>query len=420
MRKQSWLRWGIALGLILVPALAAGDTVEKNNGATLSGRIVADRPNAVVLEVESQGIIFRQTIPKSQIKSIQRDKPVVGPAFCLLPVRGTVGSDVTAEGIQAGFTEARAEHADYVILVIDTVGGGGPELAKVLDVMGNNRDLRPIAFVKRAFSAGAAVALACPRLYMATDGIIAASPRSSELSDSALADLLRSACRLGGHSDLWAGALSNSQIELTAGVRNGKKELMLAALATSGSIIKQKGQPLSVGAAEAEATGLSLAAADDTDSLGKALGVGPWHSAGDRAWTAVLAASARRGQHESASRDSRQQAAIDKLQQELDKCNATIHESDEAIGKLKDQWQAESAAIDADYQRTLQVAAGNSEFTLIQARADKQRQAKQKALANRYQPQFARLQQTRELAARHAADLAEKQRQLADSATDER
>ena len=158
--------------LCSAPVLA--DTVVKTNGQRLDGRVIAESADVVTFEVSSGGITFTQRIPRAQIRNLQKEVRE-GPGYCAIPLIGEVGVEITAKALGRALDEARKYKPQYIILVIDSNGGLVGERDKIVGVLRDNQDLKIIAYIKKAYSAAAVIALACPQMYIAPDGAIGAA-----------------------------------------------------------------------------------------------------------------------------------------------------------------------------------------------------------------------------------------------------
>jgi ClpP class serine protease len=160
----------VAFAVASVLATACfGDQLVKNDGSTLTGKVVAEQKDTVTFETYSGGMTLRQKIARAQIKSIARDVRE-GPGYCVLPVVGRIGKDVLARDLEAGLRAARQSNSKYIVLVINSPGGSLGEMSDIVHVIRDNPDLKFIAYVKRAISAAAIVAMACPQIYIAPSG----------------------------------------------------------------------------------------------------------------------------------------------------------------------------------------------------------------------------------------------------------
>ena len=403
MRIQKLAKWILMCLPVLVASWAEADSIIKTNGASVAGTIVEERPDAVVIEVESSGIVFRQTIKRAQIRSIQRDKPLAGPTYCKLPVLGAIGTDCTADALMEGFADAKTSHPQYIVLVIDSPGGDVAEAIRILGLIRQYRDLQPVAYVKRAAGAAMAIALACPRICMAPDATLGPwaqsktdgkrAAKTGQLSGEVTLSAIRAAIAAAGHDGLWVRGMTEPEVELAVVTNDGKPKLVQATRAAGQTIVKRKGKALSLTAADAQASGLSLGSAADVEAVHVPLGLDAWHSAGERAWAAAMG-GAKAAQHsdDGPARDTRHNSAsADAKVRELKDSAAA---ADSAAQKLKAQWKQEADAIEADYQQTIAQAQGSGEYPLIQSRADRVRQRKLDALKRQYQPQIDRYERT--------------------------
>src|SRR5450432_3028887 len=88
-----------------------------------------------------------------------------GATVFRIPIRGTIGTEVTADMVKEALDSARKAKADYVAIYFETPGGQITEMGRIIEVLGKAKDLRLIAQVHQAFSAGAIIALTCSHIY---------------------------------------------------------------------------------------------------------------------------------------------------------------------------------------------------------------------------------------------------------------
>jgi membrane-bound serine protease (ClpP class) len=345
------------------------DTLTKKDGKTFEGRVVAETADSVTFESNSGGITLRQRISRANIRSI-RKQVVEGPGYCVIPIKGMIGNEVTAAAFQAALDEARRAGAEYVILQIDSPGGDVGEKSKILRVLADNRDLKFVAHVRRAISAAAIIAIGCPHIVMAPGASIGATvvfrvgpngtPQNIEEKwESAIRAEERGVAAMGGHSDLWIRGMSEMDLELHVVTGDDGRPRVCEGPAPEGAtVLKKKGQILTVTAAEALAAGLSEATVRDVSEIRELLGVAKWHDAGDAA-ASLMASRTRVQSQETAARNDRVRqlkgdlAEIDaKLQRAADEAKA----AERAILELRNQYQAEVGAMDADYRRDFEAA----------------------------------------------------------------
>src|SRR5436305_1678449 len=82
----------------------------------------SESPTHVTFESDSGGITLRMRVARAQIRSIER-QVVEGTGYCVIPLCGAIGDQVTAAALKAALAEARRAGAEYVILQIDSPGG---------------------------------------------------------------------------------------------------------------------------------------------------------------------------------------------------------------------------------------------------------------------------------------------------------
>src|SRR5687768_11124556 len=164
---------GAAFAFTTIPCLA--DPLTKTNGQPMNGRVISEEKDVVVFESNLGGLVMRQRVPRGQIKDLQKEVRE-GPGYVALPIVGEIGVEVTAESLKRAIAEARRHKAQYIVLSIDSPGGSVQEKEKIVEVIRQNaRDVRFVAYVKRALSAAAIVAMACHEIYVAEDATIGAT-----------------------------------------------------------------------------------------------------------------------------------------------------------------------------------------------------------------------------------------------------
>jgi ATP-dependent protease ClpP protease subunit len=349
---------------------AFADTLRKKDDSTFEG-VVAENGDSVTFESSSGGITLRQKIARAQIRSLEREVRQ-GPGYCAIPITGEIGVEVTADDLKAALAEARRSGAQYVILVIDSPGGSVAEKSRILTVLADNRDLKFVAYVKRAISAAAVIAIACPQITMAADASIGATvvfkvgpdgtPKNIEAKFASVVRAQeRAVAEMGGHSDLWIRGMSEMDLQLYVVNENGHPKLCegpAPADAADAAVIKKKGQILTLTASEALAAGLSEATLADVAGIREVLGLKAWYNAGDSAGQ-LMASRGKLHAEDAAARNDKvsnlkpELADIDaKLKSASDRANAAEAE----IQNLRARYNAEVTQIEADYQRDMEAA----------------------------------------------------------------
>jgi len=205
--------------------------------------------------------------------------------FLLVEVKGTIGKDFTAAKIKAALAEARKAKATAVVLSMDTPGGSVAEAEAIVNLIIQNKDLRFIALVHRALSAGAAITLACKEIYVTETatlgaavsyvpnrrGVPIALPADvAEKYQSAWRAVCRKAADHGGHSSLLAEGMVDPGFAITMRRVNGK---VILERDGKGELVKARGRILTLTAKEAVKCGLAKALVPDVKRLGAKLSI---------------------------------------------------------------------------------------------------------------------------------------------------
>jgi hypothetical protein len=212
-------------------------------------------------------------------------QPSKAEAFLLVEVKGTIGKDFSAAKMKAAIAEARTAKAAAIVLSVDTPGGSVPDAEAIVDLIIENKDLRFIALVNKALSAGAAITLACKEIYVMETATIGAAvsyipdrrgipgelPADvAEKFQSAWRAVCRKAADCGGHSSLLAEGMADPGFAITKRIENGK---VILERDGKGELVKAAGRILTLTAKEAVACGLAKAVVPDVADLGAKLGM---------------------------------------------------------------------------------------------------------------------------------------------------
>jgi len=205
--------------------------------------------------------------------------------FLLVQVKGTIGEDFTAAKLKAAISEARAAKAAAIVLSMDTPGGSVTEAEAIVNLIIENQDLRFVALVNKALSAGAAITLACKEIYVMETATIGAAvsyipdrrgipvelPADvAEKFQSAWRAVCRKAADCGGHSSLLAEGMADPGFAITKRTENGK---VIPERDGKGELIKAAGRILTLTAKEAVVCGLAKAVVSSPPELGRHLGL---------------------------------------------------------------------------------------------------------------------------------------------------
>ncbi len=422
MRRNLWVPAVLVLAWIS-PVL--GDTLERTNGQKLDGRVIAETADNVTFEVNSGGIAFTQRIPRAQIRKLQREVRE-GPGYCAIPLMGEVGVEITAKTLERSLGEARRYKPQYIILVIDSNGGLVSERDKVVEVLRDNQDLKIIAYVKKAYSAAAVIALACQQIYIEPDGAIGAAvayqqtPQGTpklieEKYRSAIRASERAASAIGKRSELWIRGMSEDDLELSIvkDPEGGMKVIEGNPWGTKR--IKKQGQILTANGREAVEWGMANATATSFEALNEPLGLKAWHNEDKGPWQMMADSSRIARQHLKEEQDQNMRRAargaylrqlgpeVSGMIDRLEKARARALAAQLSLAELKTQYDNEAAAIEDEYQRSLSSEGSRT----AQSIAEKKRQRSLAALQNRYKPQFVSYEAKRNEAVLEAAQISE-------------
>ncbi len=204
--------------------------------------------------------------------------------YMVVPVKGVIGRDFTASTMSFYLAETLDGKPSTVVLEIYTLGGSVSEAEQIVDLMIRYKDVRFIALVHKALSAGAPIAMACREIYM-TDGatigaatsysrdrtgkIAALPPDVAEKFQSVWRATCRKAADHGGHSSILAEAMVDPAFTLTM---QGKGQHAKLGRNGSDKVIKAKGRILTLTAREAVLVQLANGLTSDLPALRKTLG----------------------------------------------------------------------------------------------------------------------------------------------------
>jgi ATP-dependent protease ClpP protease subunit len=361
--------WAGILVFVFAVVPASADTLEKKDGSVMEGRVIAETSDVVTFEVSNGGITFRQRVPRAQVRAVRREVRE-GPGFCTIPLVGEIGAEVKADDFRDALAAARRGGAEYVVLVIDSPGGSIDERNKILAVMVQTKDLKLIAYVKRALSAAAVLAVACPQICMAPDASIGAAvafkigPKGmpediEEKFRSAIRAGERAAAAMGDRSDLWIRGMSELNLELSlVQADDGRPRLVEGLDAPDAKPVKKKGEILTLTAKEALASGLSSATITDVSFIRDSLGLKAWHDTGDQAWSIMAnRAVALKGRAEATRARNAYflviQPEIVEMSGRAERAVAKASAAHSALGQLHAQYDNEVRAINAEYEQAI-------------------------------------------------------------------
>lgn len=214
--------------------------------------------------------------------------------YVVVPIKGVVGYNFTAAQMQACIDEAQSVRPAVVIVEVDTPGGLVSEAEQIVDMLIRNRNLRFVALVHKAMSAGAPIALACPEIYVTETATIGAAasfvpgpdgmpvdlpPEIAEKMRSAWLAVCRKAAQSASHPSVVSEAMADRDFALTM---RKEHDHLIFEKDGEGEVVKPKGRILTLTAREAMALGIAEDVVPDIRSLGRKWGLEKWHNAGSK------------------------------------------------------------------------------------------------------------------------------------------
>jgi ATP-dependent protease ClpP protease subunit len=380
----------VLLGTLLLSVqLANADTIIVQSGRRYDGDFIFEDANIVTLRVDVPGssLSFTQQITKSHIRSWDRaDRQ--GAAYVQIPVVGEIGTDVTTDSIRQALAEAKQYHPQYVVLVFDSNGGQVATTFEILDLLADaSRDFKIAASVKKAYSAAAMIAMSCKDIYMMPGSVLGAAvpmkltnngPRDIEAKfASAIEAKARTYVVAAGHDDLLLRGMMEMNLEIYLSQKDGKPVLTTAG---PGTLLKPRGQILTLTSTDAVNCGIAHLAGDLTD-MGKQLAGGPWYECTREPWdiataTATAAEQSRTQQTQKYQHAmthlvaaSAAQSQIDSLRQQQLQLSSKIDSDHRGIEDLITKCNTQIDQITADYHNAVSQAEHQSNGAYLIATA---------------------------------------------------
>ena len=310
----------VALWMSALALVCSADRVVLTDGRVVMGKIVAETDQKLTIQVSET--IFTD-IPRSKVAGLTRDNsyrvpsrlgissgdssdPASGPrdekrqVVCIIQVQGLIETDLMVSAIRRSAARARELKADVAVFEIDTSGGRLDLTQEVCAEIERMAPTQTVAYVSGgahggAYSAGAMLALACNRIYMAPGTAIgAAAPlvivldparRMAPAVDKAVSAItarMRSLAEKNGHPPELAGAMVDPEVELRVAMVDGRQTFLsvekAVAAQTAGKAepatwTHPKGKLLTLTAREAQRLGLASDVAASRRDLLAALGL---------------------------------------------------------------------------------------------------------------------------------------------------
>jgi hypothetical protein len=326
-------------------------------------------------------------------------------------------------------------------------------MVKITQLVRDNADLKFIAYVKkRALSAGAIIAMSCPRIYVAPDATIGAAvpfkmgadgtPRAIEAKfASAICAEMRNTARLAGHDELWVRGMTELDVALavdhgeaaspttapstmpTTAPTDGPPVLRLASDAPKGAhVVKSAGKILTLTAADAVDFGLCAGTASDVAQLKDNLALRAWHVSDDgNAWRLVedRARSARAAVDRHVERVNYVNRALPTLvyvDRRLRELTARAREVRDAVDDIKKDYESDMKDLESQRQLAVRRASIGSSPSAAIAQINEDFVAKREAIKQRYVPQLKEYVQESKAALAEIEQLNDRRKQLLASA----
>jgi len=366
MMHISPTRWLLAVVMLLSAIAARADVVTLHGGRTYEGRIVSETRSRITIDTRVAGIRTKLTLHKADVKAIER-KPVpegfwepeprgepekahdaepapraVEPAparahatrYLEVPVRGTFGVEVLAEGLRKALGRAVGTGAGHVVFMIDSPGGFLYEAERVADVLLEFSDrLTYHAVVEReAFSAATTFLAASDHIYFMRGGAagsavaFAVSPDtgSAEVDakiNAAWASKLAGLAAANGHPPILFRAMILQDLEVYTWSGDGARRYGTTAPEPAPADLAQidtRKTILALSADDAARLGLARVI-ESIDDIAALHGLDGWRSAGPGGLQAM-----RRAARDRVSLSER----IDETRKDLDEAIRRANETD--------------------------------------------------------------------------------------------
>ncbi len=379
-----------AVWVVILVVVSAGicqaDTVVTTDGRILQGSIESQEPDGTVYMKLKYGSVV---VPRARIASMKRGQtlaPVTrqrqttasadakakseaaGPAYYMLPIVGEIGVEVKAEYLEKAMALARSR-SHILVLYIDSPGGSVAETEKIVSVLSRAKGIRTMAYVRRAMSAAAVIAMACQDICMDPEATIggavpytvgpAGTPKAvSEKFKSAMRAQCRIAAELGGHSPLIMEGMIDPAIALVVKTVNGTPQV---AVGSGGKVLKASGKILTLTAKEAVECGLAKGIVENPDDACRMLGLQTWRQAKWGGWLQMTIAA----------KTTRSRLTVKTRRDEFQKkVGPQLEKIEDAMVKIRSDIKvtmATKAMIDRNYD--MQVAMVNARYKEAMKRA---------------------------------------------------
>ena len=295
----------LLLSGLLFAAAAYADKLTLKDGRTFEGRLISQNDSEVIFEAHMGRARAKLSFPPNQVAKIEKGeiappepeskpeqdeedqprKPAV-PACFVIPLKGDVGIGIAAKPLDECLKIAKNTRAAVVILQIDSGGGSVWELKKLLKTIDDYKDMRIVAYVDKAYSAAALLAMSCKEIIISPKGTIGGAvifqigpvgtpANIEEKWESIYRAEFRSAVTRAGHSELILEGMMSTHSVLSL-KKTDKGVEVVKGRAPGTTVIKPAGRILTMTADEAVACGLAMGSAEKPAECNKLLNVTEW------------------------------------------------------------------------------------------------------------------------------------------------
>jgi len=199
--------------------------------------------------------------------------------YMLIPIEGTIGAQFTAKDMTYYLEQARKLKPDIVILYLDTPGGYISDAEEIINAIIDSKDLRFVAYVRKALSAGAAITLTCREIYVEDVAKIGAAlcfqtinglpAPVEEKFQSSWRATCRKAADYGGHPSVLAEAMVDAELAVCMRTEGDK---VVVERGVNGTPLSDSGRILTLTAKEAVECRLAVDMVEDFGDLQAKLG----------------------------------------------------------------------------------------------------------------------------------------------------
>lgn len=262
-----------------------GDVVYTRDGGRHEGVVRQEEDTVFIetadgtVEVSADDVLYISVVAPPDPNLDAQTTPDDTGTYLLVPIQGTIGVDFTAQDMADHIVLARELNPDVVILYVNTGGGSTAHAEAIINLIIENDDLRFVAYVRRALSAGAAITMTCSEIYVeevATIGAVLSwsfvdgmPTPTAEKFQSIWRAACRKAAQHGGHNSLLAEAMVDAELELTVRTEDGQ---ILVERNGEGKVLTAQGRLLTLTATEAVECGLAAGMVDDAADFMRKLG----------------------------------------------------------------------------------------------------------------------------------------------------